>query len=440
MFDRIAETFQDIFKNIRGHGSLSEKNISQALREVRLALLAADVNYRVVKDIIDRTREEVLGEKVLRSLKPGQQFIKVFHDQLVRFMTDPESELYLSHIPSLILLAGLQGAGKTTLAAKLALMLKENRGITPLLVAADLQRPAAVEQLRVLGAKVGAEAFPIKGNSALKIIGDAIKYARSQGLGCVIVDTAGRLHIDKKMMEELRKIKERYSPDETLLVLDAMTGQDAVNVAVDFDRQVGITGAVLTKLDGDARGGAAISFRSVTGRPIKLVGVGEKLGDLQAFDAARIVSRILGMGDIVSLAEKAQAALDEGDAERWEKKWRKATIDLEDFRVQLRQLKKVGSWDAIMGMLPSALPRLDDGGGGIKRMEAILDSMSREERGNPGIINGSRRERIARGSGTSIQEVNQLLKQFKLMKKMMGKAGELRNKKLTIGGVNWPLS
>jgi len=256
MFDRIAETFQDIFKNIRGHGSLSEKNISQALREVRLALLAADVNYRVVKDIIDRTREEVLGEKVLRSLKPGQQFIKVFHDQLVRFMTDPESELKFSRTPALILLAGLQGAGKTTVAAKLALWLKEKRKLSSILVAADLQRPAAVAQLEVLGNQIGVETFKGKGKSPLKIIGDAIKYAKSSKVDFVIVDTAGRLHVDEKLMEELRKIKDKYPPDEILLVLDAMTGQDAVNVAVEFDRHIGITGSILTKLDGDARAGS----------------------------------------------------------------------------------------------------------------------------------------------------------------------------------------
>ena len=440
MFDRISSKFQDIFKQIRGQGRLSEKNISLALREVKLALLDADVNYRVAKEIMTRTREDILGEKVLQSLKPGQQFVKSFHDRLVEFMTDPDSELNLTGKPSLILLAGLQGAGKTTVAAKLAVWLKEHRKISTLLVAADLQRPAAVAQLKVLGDRAGVEIFQGKGNSPLKIIGDAIKYARSGKIGCVIVDTAGRLHIDETMMDELRKIKEKYSPDETLLVLDAMTGQDAVNVAVDFDRECGITGAVLTKLDGDARGGSAISFRSVTGRPIKLIGVGERLEDLQTFDARRIVSRILGMGDIVSLAEKAQEVLDEDDAKRWEKKWRQATIDLDDFRKQIGQLKKVGSWDSIMGMLPAGMPFVDEGGDRIKRMEAILDSMSPHERGNPAIINGSRRERIARGSGTNIQEVNQLLKQFKFMKKMMGKAGGLPKKKITIGGVNWPLS
>jgi len=439
MFDRISDKFQTIFKQIRGQGRLSENNISEALRDVKLALLDADVNYRVVKDIIARTREDVLGDKVLKSLRPGQQFIKVFHDRLVEFMTDPESELKLSGTPALILPSGRQGAGKTTVAAKLALWLKEKRRISSLLVAADLQRPAAVGQLQVLGDRIGVETFKGKGNSPLKIIGDAIKYAKSSNLGCVIVDTAGRLHIDGKLMDELRGIKEKYPPDETLLVLDAMTGQDAVNVAVEFDRKIGITGSILTKLDGDARAGAAISFRTVTGRPIKLIGTGEKPEDLQVFDPDRIVSRILGMGDIVSLAEKAQETIDATEAEKWEKKWKKASIDLEDFRKQIRQLKKMGSWESIMGMLPAGIPTMDDGGDRIKRMEAILDSMSPQERGNPDIINGSRRERIARGSGTSIPEVNQLLKQFKMMKKMMKKTKGL-NDKLKIGGANWPLS
>ncbi len=432
MFDRISAKFQAVFKQVRGQGKLSEKNIADALRDVKLALLDADVNYQVVKEIMARTRQDIMGDTVLRSLKPGQQFIKTFHDRLVEFMTDPGAELVLAQKPAVILLAGLQGAGKTTLAAKLALWLREKRQLSSLLVAADLQRPAAREQLRTLGERAGVETFSGKGNSPLKIIGDAIKYARSASLGCVIVDTAGRLHIDGPMMEEVRKIKEKYPPDETLLVLDAMTGQDAVTVAADFNRQVGISGAVLTKLDGDARGGAAISFRAVTRRPIKMIGVGEKLEDLQAFDAGRIVSRILGMGDIVSLAEKAEAALDEEEARRWEKKWKKSTIDLEDFRRQLGQLKKVGSWDSIVGMLPAGVPAMDDGPVRIKKMEAILDSMSPRERADPGIINGSRRARIARGSGTGIQDVNQLLKQFRLMKKMMGKAGGLGKKNLAL--------
>ncbi len=439
MFERIAEKFQDIFKQVRGEAALNEKNISRTLREIKLALLDADVHYRVVKEIMAEIGRDARGEKVLRSLKPGQQFVKIFHDRLVEFMTAPDAGLKLSSKPSIILLAGLQGAGKTTAAAKLALYLRRERRLSTLLVAADRRRPAAIEQLEVLGKGIEVETFTGKGNSPLKIITDAIEYARSRSLGAVIVDTAGRLHVDGEMMAEIGEIRKKIKPDETLLVLDAMTGQDAVNVAIDFNRQVEITGSILTKLDGDTRGGAAISLRSVTGKPVKLVGVGEKPEDLVSFDPERIVSRILGMGDIVSLAEKAQAALDVKEAEKWEKKWKKASIDLEDFRRQLRGLKKIGSWESIAGMLPAGMGGLEDGSDRIKRMEAILDSMTPGERARPEIIDGSRRERVAKGSGTSVPEVNQLLKQFKLLKKMMVKAGGSRKKQLSIGGVNWPL-
>ncbi len=440
MFERISSKFQDIFKNIRGQGRLSEKNISQALREVRLALLDADVNYRVVKEIIAETRKDVTGQKVLKSLKPGQQFIKIFHDHLVDFMTAPDCELSLKSAPAVIMLVGLQGSGKTTMAAKLALWLKKNRPASSrLMIAADRQRPAAVRQLEILGEKIGEETYTGRGNSALKIVRDGVKYARSNKVDQVIVDTAGRLHVDDELMGELEAVKSRLNPDEVLLVLDAMTGQDAVNVAGEFDKRIGITGAILTKLDGDARGGAAISLRAVTGRPIKMIGVGEKLEDLQRFDPERMVSRILGMGDIVTLAEKAQETIDEEEARVWEKKWKRAEIDLEDFQKQIGQLRKIGSWESIAGMLPRGLPDPGDGERKIGRMEAILNSMTREEKSRPAIINGSRRFRIARGSGTTVQEVNQLLKQFKMMKKMMTQANKLGKKKINLGGANWPL-
>jgi len=440
MFDRISEKLGEVFKNIRGQGRLSEKNISRALREVRLALLDADVNYRVVKEIVEKTRRDVAGTKVLRSLKPGQQFIKIFHDHLVGFMTDDKNGLSLKNKPAVIMLVGLQGSGKTAMAAKLALWLKNNdSSASRLVIAADRQRPAAVRQLEILGEKIGEEIYTGEGNSALKIVRDGLKYARSKRVDRVIVDTAGRLHVDEELMGELGKIKNLLKPDEILLVVDAMTGQDAVNVACDFDRRIGISGAIMTKLDGDARGGAAISFRSVTGRPIKLIGTGEKLDDIQRFDPERLVSRILGMGDIVSLAEKAQQTINKADARKWEKKWKRAEIDLEDFRNQIRQLRKVGSWETIAGMLPRGLPDLGDGERKINRMEAILDSMTSDEKRKPAIINGSRRQRIARGSGTTVQEVNQLLKQFKLMKKMMTQAGKLGKKKIKLGGANWPL-
>ncbi len=438
MFERIAGKFQDIFKQVRGQATLSEKNVSRTLREIKLALLDADVHYRVVKDLMERIGEDARGEKVLRSLKPGQQFVQIFHDRLVEFMTAPDSALELSGDPAVILLAGLQGSGKTTTAAKLAAFLRRERKLSSLLVAADLRRPAAAEQLKVLGEKIGVETYSARTDSPLKIIADAIECARSRSLPAVIVDTAGRLHVDREMMSEIGKIREEFSPAETLLVLDAMTGQDAVNTALEFNRQVELTGAILTKLDGDARGGAAISLRAVTGRPIKLVGTGEKPEDLVPFDPGRIVSRILGMGDIISLAEKAQAALDREEAGKLERKWKKASIDLEDFRGQLSSLKKIGSWESIAGMLPAGLAGLEDGSGKIRRMEAILDSMTPGERARPEIIDGSRRERIARGSGTSVPEVNQLLKQFRLLKKMMVKAGSMK-KNLSIGGVNWPL-
>jgi len=438
MFENISSKFQEIFKNVRGWGRLSEKNVSTALRQVRLALLEADVNYRVVKEIVERTKRGSLGEKVIKSLNPGQQFIKLIHDKLIEIMTDPRAELKLAGSPAVIILAGLQGSGKTTVAAKLALSFRK-KGRAPLLVAGDVRRPAAVRQLEVLGKKAGVETFSGRGNSALTIARDAIKYARSKKLEPVILDTAGRLHVDRELMKELGQLKRALRPDELLLVLDAMTGNDAVNIAREFEEKVGIDGAVLTKLDGDARGGAAISFREVTGKPIKLVGLGERLEDLQPFDPARMASRILGMGDVLSLVEKAEEAFQQARDEEWERKWRKASFDLEDFRRQLGQFKKMGPVDSLMDLLPVSVPRPEGGARNLKRMEAILDSMTPGERAHPEIINGSRRQRIARGSGTSVPEINQLLKQFNMAKKMIGKIGKSGGKKMKLGGVNWPL-
>lgn len=438
MFDSVAEKFQEIFKNIRGLGRMGEKNISRALREVRLTLLEADVNYQVVKEIIAATREEALGEKVLKSIKPGQQFIKLFYDKMVEFMTDPHPGLRLSGAPAVILLAGLQGSGKTTTAAKLARRLKK-QGRSPLLAAGDLRRPAAARQLQTLGDKIEVPTFTGSGNCPLTIGRNAIDYARLHDLNPVILDTSGRLHVDGELMAELKELKEALRPDELLLVLDAMTGQDALTVAREFDREVGIDGAILTKLDGDARGGGAISFRSVCGKPIKLIGVGEGIDDLQDFDPARMVSRILGMGDVLSLVEKAEQVFDEKDARQWEKKLRRSSFDLEDFRKQMRQFSQVGSWSALMEMLPRGMPRPAGGEERWRRMGAILDSMTPGERHHPEMIGGSRRERIARGSGTSVPEVNRLLKEFNLTKKMFGRTGKLRNKKIKLGGVNWPL-
>jgi len=438
MFDSIAGKFQEIFSNIRGMGRMGDKNVSRALREVRLALLEADVNYQVVKEIVEATREEARGDKVLKSIKPGQQFIKLFYDKMVEFMTDPNPGLHLTGTPAVVLLAGLQGSGKTTTAAKLARWLKK-QGRSPLLVAADLRRPAAARQLQTLGEKIQVTTFTSPGNCPLTIGRNAIDYAQHHDLNTVILDTSGRLHVDGELMAELKELKKSLHPDELLLTLDAMTGQDALTVAREFDREVGIDGAILTKLDGDARGGGAISFRSVCGKPIKLIGVGEGIDDLRGFDPERLVSRILGMGDVVSLVEKAEEAFDEDQARQWEKKLRRASFDLEDFREQMRQFSKIGSWSALMEMMPRSLPRPAGGEERLRRMGAILDSMTPGERHQPAIIGGSRRERIARGSGTSVPEVNRLLKEFSMTKKMLGKTGKIRNKKIKLGGVNWPL-
>jgi len=438
MFENLAKKFQAVFKNVRGLGRMSEKNLGQALREVSLALLEADVNYRVVKSIVEETKNQALGRKVLESINPGQQFVKVIFDRLVEIMTHENSGLNLAGNPAVVMLAGLQGSGKTTTAAKLAYWAQQNRpGTVPLLVAADVRRPAAAGQLKILGEKAGVETFSGKGNSALTIAADALNYAGTRGINLLIVDTAGRLHIDQELMEELKELKSFLQPRDVLLVLDAMTGQDAVRVAVEFDRQAGIDGAILTKLDGDARGGSAISFRAVTGKPIKLIGVGEKIEDLQVFDPSRAVSRILGMGDVVSLVEKAQQVIDRDESEKLERKWRKARLDLDDFRRQLRQLEKAGGVESMLETLPVGMTGLEDGTFQLKRVGAILDSMTPEERKTPPIIDGSRRVRIARGSGTSVAEVNRVLKQFNLFNKMAGKMGQIDKKKLSLGGVPW---
>ncbi|MCX6349514.1 MAG: signal recognition particle protein [Candidatus Aureabacteria bacterium] len=419
MFDTIANRFQQIFRSIRGWGRMSEENIAAALREIRIALLEADVHYRVVAEILKETEREAIGGTVASAITPGQQLIKVFHEKLVRFMTDPQPGVRLSGSPPVILLAGLQGSGKTTTAAKLAWRYKK-QGQRPLLVAADVRRPAAAEQLKTLGDRVGVETFAGRGKSALTIARDALQYARLSGHTLVILDTAGRLHADQDLMVELGELKKEISPAAVLLTLDAMTGQDAVNVASAFDREVGIDGAVLTKLDGDARGGAAMSLRAVTGKPIKFVGAGERPEDLSEFDPGRMVSRILGMGDILTLVEKAQEVARE-EAERSDAKGRRREFSLEDFRRQMTQFKRLGSLDSVIDLLPVSLRQSASGDGEarIKKMEAILDSMTREEKDRSEIIDGNRRLRIARGSGTTVTEVNQLLKQFQAARKMM---------------------
>lgn len=425
MFEVLSQRFQAVFKKLTGKGKLDEKDVDEALRQVRLALLEADVNLKVVKSFLAGVRQRALGAEVLESLTPGQQVIKVVNEELVGILGGGQSKLALaSHPPTAIMLVGLQGSGKTTTVAKLAVHLKRS-GQRPLMVAADVYRPAAVEQLLTLGKQqdisVHAEGTSVK---PAAICANALKQAGERGLTAVLVDTAGRLHVEEAMMAELAELKAGLQPSEVLLVADAMTGQDAVRMAEAFHAQVGITGLILTKMDGDARGGAALSIRAVTGVPIKFIGTGEKVEALEPFHPDRMASRILGMGDMLTLIEKAEAALDQQKAKELEKKIRHATFDLEDFLEQLHQIGKMGSLGQVAEMLPglgrlgklaSAVP--DDKQ--MKRVEAIILSMTPEERHHPHIIDGSRRRRIARGSGVTIQEVNQLLNQFGQVQKLI---------------------
>jgi signal recognition particle subunit SRP54 len=420
MFESLSDKLDLIFKKLRGHGVMSEENIKDALREVRLVLLEADVNFKVVKDFIEKVRTRAIGSQVLQSLAPGQQVIKIVHDELVSLMGGGEdNSLDLAAKPPVaIMLVGLQGSGKTTTCGKLAKFLKNQRR-RPLLVPADVYRPAAIQQLKTLGTQLSLEVFDSRADQdPVDICREALRYARTSGFDTVIFDTAGRLQIDEALMEELVRIKAVAEPREILLVADAMTGQEAVNVATGFDERLDLTGFVLTKLDGDAKGGAALSIKAVTGKPIKFVGLGEKLDALDVFHADRLVSRILGMGDVLTLIEKAQSTIDIKEAQKLQHKLKKNQYDLEDFRNQLQQMKKMGSLESIMGLIPGMGKMMKQMEGAqpsekeLKRIEAIIDSMTREERANPGIINGSRRLRISKGSGTSVQEVNQLLKRF----------------------------
>jgi signal recognition particle subunit SRP54 len=437
MFQALSDRLNEIFKRLRGYGRLSEDTIAEALREVRLALLEADVNFKVVRSFLERVRERAIGREVLESLSPGQQVIKVVHEELTALMGGTASHLNTAgQPPTVFMLVGLQGSGKTTTAGKLARFLKE-KGRRPLLVAADLQRPAAQEQLSTLGKMLGVEVYRAAGaTSAVAICREAVSQARSRLLDPVILDTAGRLHIDEPLMQELRAIKAEAGPTEILMVVDAMTGQDAVNSAGSFNQALDLTGIILTKLDGDTRGGAALSIRSVTGTPIKFIGVGEKLDALEAFHPDRMASRVLGMGDVLSLVERAQQVFDEKQAVKLEKKLKTQSFTLEDFREQLRQVRGMGSLEQLMGMIPGLsrvkdLPDVSAQERELKRVEAIIDSMTPTERQRPEILNGSRRKRIAGGSGATVAEVNRLLKQFaeihKMMRQLMkaGKGGRL---------------
>jgi len=425
MFESLTEKLNSVFRKITGRGRLTEENIADALKEVRMALLEADVNYKVVKNLVEEIRKRAVGQEVLQSLTPGQQFIKIVHQELTRLMGEALQALNLTGKPPYVLmLVGLQGSGKTTTAAKLARHLRK-QGRFPYLVPADVYRPAAIEQLRTLGEQIGVPVHPTEPSARPEdICAEAVSKAGASGADTVILDTAGRLHIDEALMAELVRTKERTRPAEILFVADAMTGQDAVNVAKQFGDALDITGIVLTKMEGDARGGAALSIRAVTDRPIKFIGVGEKIDALEPFFPDRMASRILGMGDVLSLIEKAQAEFDEKLAVRLEKRLRKSDFDLEDFQAQLGQMKKMGSLEQILGMLPGLgqlkkLKQFKPDEKELVRVEAIINSMTREERRNYKIINGSRRKRIATGSGTTIQDVNRLLKNFAQTKKMM---------------------
>jgi signal recognition particle subunit SRP54 len=424
MLDSLTNRLTGIFDRLRGYGRLTEENIVEALREVRLALLEADVNFKVVKGFVERVREKAVGQDVLKSLTPGQQVVKVVRDELVELLGGSGHRLAMApHPPTVIMLIGLQGSGKTTSAAKLARHFQK-QGQHPVLAAADIYRPAAIEQLRTLGAQLGVPVLGEPGQKPLDICVGARGEAARRGLSPLILDTAGRLHIDEEMLDELRVIKREVAPHHVLLVVDAMTGQDAVGVAEKFNEAVGIDAVILTKLDGDARGGAALSVRAVTGRPIAFVGVGEKTDALEPFHPERLAQRILGMGDVLSLVEKAQATVDEAQAEALARKIREDTFSLEDFATQLRQLRSMGPLGQILDMVPffkgKAAPKeLDGEERDLRKFEAMISSMTPEERSEPSVINGSRRLRIARGSGTTVSDVNRLLKQYAQLKKMM---------------------
>ena len=440
IFENLADRLQETFKKLRGHGKLTADDVNATMREIRIALLEADVNFKVVKDFIKKIKERAVGQEVLESLTPAQAVIKIVNEELTALMGQTQSHINISpKAPTIIMMVGLQGAGKTTSAGKLGLMFKK-QGKHPLMVAADIYRPAAIKQLQVLGSQIDIPVFAKEDcKDAVRIANEAIDYAKSHANDIVIIDTAGRLHIDENLMQELKSIKEDVKPHEILLVVDAMTGQDAVNVAESFNNDLGLDGVILTKMDGDARGGAALSVKAVTGCPIKFVGAGEKLEALEPFYPDRMASRILGMGDVLTLIEKAQTAFDAEKAKKMEKAFRKNEFTLDDFLSQLNQVRKLGSFENILGMIPGmgGLKKklgdvdIDMNGKEIKHIEAIIRAMTPEEKRNTKIINGSRRKRIAMGSGTKVQEVNKLLKQFDEMKKMMKKMSNMKqlNKK-----------
>lgn len=437
-FESLGDKLQGVFKKLRGKGKLTEKDIKDAMREVKLALLEADVNFKVVKDFVAAVSEKAVGQEIMESLTPGQQLVKVVNDELTQLMGGECSRLEFSaKPPTVIMLCGLQGAGKTTACGKLALNLTKQMGKRPLLVACDIYRPAAIKQLQVLGEQVKTPVFSLGSDiSPVEIARQAIAHAVQHGNDPVIIDTAGRLHIDEQLMQELTDIKAEVNPTEILLVVDAMTGQDAVNVATTFNEQLDISGVILSKLDGDTRGGAALSVRQVTGKPIKYASVGEKLGDLEPFYPDRMASRILGMGDVLTLIDRAQEAMDDKKAAELEEKIKKQQFDLEDFLEQFKQIRKMGSFSQILGMLPGMDKKMldtvdtEENAKKMVHIEAIIQSMTPEERQKPSVIGANRKIRIAKGSGTRVQDVNQLLKQFEQMQKMMKQLSGSQQKRM----------
>lgn len=439
MFDNLTGKLQQTFRNLRGLGKISESNVSDALREVRMALLEADVNFKVARDFIDRVKAKSLGQEVVQSIQPGQQIVKIIHDELVDLLGSTNAGLQFSRAPACLLMVGLHGSGKTTSAGKLARLLAK-QGRTPLLVAADVYRPAAMDQLAKLGQQIEIPVFVRQGEKdVLRIAREALEFARTNNRNLLIFDTAGRLQIDEVLVQELVRLRDLVQPEEILLVLDAATGQEAVNVATHFDQALNITGAILTKLDGDARGGAALSLKAVTNKPIKFAGVGEKLEDFEPFHPERMASRILGMGDVVSLVERAVEAVDEADARKMEEKMRKGEFNLEDFLEQLRQMKKLGPLESLVGLLPGGSEMLKGADLGkqekeFRRMEGMICAMTPQERRQPQILNARRRQRIAKGSGVTVTELNTLLNRFGQMQQMMKKMGKFQKMLARMGG------
>ena len=445
-FEGLSEKLNNVFKKLKSRGKLTESDVKEAMREVRLALLEADVSYKVVKDFVKSVTERAVGEEVLASLTPAQQVIKIVNEELVSLMGNSNAKINMaSKPPTVIMMCGLQGSGKTTHAAKLAKLLKKE-GHRPLLAACDIYRPASINQLQVVGAKADVKVFEMGQINPVEIAKKALAYAKDYGHDILIIDTAGRLHIDEALMEELVNIKAETQPDEIMLVVDAMTGQDAVNVAKAFDDAVGITGVLMSKLDSDTRGGAALSVLSVTGKPIKFVGIGEKLDDFEQFHPERMASRILGMGDVLTLIERAENVMSQKDAEKLTKKFKENKFDMDDLLDQMKQIKRMGSMKSILGMLPGVGDKIKDADiddNQLNRIEAMITSMTKAERAKPSIINPSRKKRIANGSGTKVEEVNRLLKQFDQMQKMMkqftGKSGKmsLRKARKNLAGMNF---